>query len=101
MLDNWLTFLKDPLDSDVLSVKEIKDAYEALKELSYDESVRVTYRKYMEGQRDRVTEINQAVNQAKKKMIKEIERKDEEIMQIKVHNDQEIANKNQALIQKD
>lgn len=101
MLDNWLTFLKDPLDSDVLAVKEIKDAYEALKELSYDESVRVTYRKYMEGQRDRVTEINQAVNQAKKKMIKEIGRKDEEIMQIKVHNDQEIANKNQALIQKD
>jgi hypothetical protein len=31
MLDNWLTFLKDPLDSDVLAVKEIKDAYEALK----------------------------------------------------------------------
>jgi hypothetical protein len=55
----------------------------------------------MEGQRDRVTEINQTVNQAKKKMIKEIERKDEEIIQIKVHNDQEIANKNQALIQKD
>ena len=34
----------------------------------------------MKGQRDRVTEINQAVNQAKEKMIKEIERKDEEII---------------------
>ena len=40
MLDNWLAFFKNPLDSEALQNEEINTAFETLKELSEDENVR-------------------------------------------------------------
>lgn len=64
MLDVWMAFLKDPLDTEIQDVSEVRQALDTLKEVSEDEETREIYYLRQRTEFGYISEKNVAVEKA-------------------------------------